>query len=259
MSGVDAACAKIIQELKRQGVYDETLVIFTADNGLYHGEKGLAGKWYAHQESIRVPLVMVDPRMHPSHKNTTNDDFTLNIDLAPTILHAAGIAAPPTMQGKNIAQHYLHPKQQQPRQSKHANTAAGGGGAVNVIFGDTASATDDKDPEFSHIGNNQQYWRDDFFYEHPIIGETNTSHIPASTGLIRKDFKYISWTEEDSPFYAHPTVEQLFDLINDPKEEHDVSKQVDYYLILQRMRARHDELKEWVKTSMLTTSTSRTS
>lgn len=104
---VDAVCGKVIAELKRQGIYDNTLVIFTTDNGYYHGEHGLADKWYPHQESIRVPLIIRDPRMPAAKRGTTSDEFTLNIDLAPTILASTGIPAPATMQGRDIAPLYL--------------------------------------------------------------------------------------------------------------------------------------------------------
>ena len=104
---VDATCGRILAELEKEGVLDNTLVIFTTDNGYFHAEHGLADKWYPHQESIRVPLVIHDPRMPKERKGTTNDDFTLNVDLAPTILAAAGIPAPKTMQGRDIAPLYL--------------------------------------------------------------------------------------------------------------------------------------------------------
>ena len=60
---VDAACGRVLAELKKQGVLDQTLVIFTTDNGYFHGEHGLADKWYPYEESIRVPLIVRDPRL----------------------------------------------------------------------------------------------------------------------------------------------------------------------------------------------------
>lgn len=104
---VDTTCGRVIAELKKQGLLENTLVIFTGDNGYYHGEHGLADKWYPHEESIRVPLVVLDPRMEKTRKGQTNDDFALNVDLAPTILSAAGLKAPSTMQGRDIAPLYL--------------------------------------------------------------------------------------------------------------------------------------------------------
>lgn len=66
-----------------------------------------ADKWYPYQESIRVPLIIKDPRMPKKKRGTVNDDFTLNIDLAETILGAAGLEAPKEMQGRDIADLYL--------------------------------------------------------------------------------------------------------------------------------------------------------
>jgi arylsulfatase A-like enzyme len=105
-SEVDATCGKVIAELKAQGLYENTLVIFTTDNGYFHAEHGLADKWYPHQESIRVPLIVHDPRMPKDRSGKTNDQITLNADLAPTILGAANLAAPPRMQGRDIAALY---------------------------------------------------------------------------------------------------------------------------------------------------------
>ena len=62
---------------------------------------------YPHQESIRVPLIIHDPRMKDELKGTTNDAFTLNIDLAPTILAAAGIETPEKMMGRDMSPLYL--------------------------------------------------------------------------------------------------------------------------------------------------------
>jgi arylsulfatase A-like enzyme len=102
---VDAACGKLIQKLKEQDVYDNTLIIFTTDNGNSHGQHGLAEKWYAYEESIRVPLIIRDPRM--TSAGTKNHEFTLNIDLAPTILSAVGVTPPAVMQGRDMADLYL--------------------------------------------------------------------------------------------------------------------------------------------------------
>ena len=107
VSEVDAACGRVVEELRRQGILDRTLVVFTTDNGYLHGEHGLADKWYPFEESIRVPLVVRDPRLPPARRGTTCDATTLNIDLAPTILAAAQVAAPAGMQGRDVAPLYL--------------------------------------------------------------------------------------------------------------------------------------------------------
>lgn len=101
---------RIVKELEEQGELDNTLIIFTTDNGYFHAEHGLADKFYPYQESIRVPLIVKDPRMAKSRIGTLNDDFTLNIDLAPTILGAAGISAPDVMQGRDFSPLYTEEK-----------------------------------------------------------------------------------------------------------------------------------------------------
>ena len=103
----DAVCGRVIAELKTQGVLDHTLVIFSTDNGYFHAEHGLADKWYPYQESIRVPLIVRDPRLPAAKRGTTSDALTLSVDLAPTILAATGTPPPATMQGRDVAPLYL--------------------------------------------------------------------------------------------------------------------------------------------------------
>lgn len=104
---VDAVCGRVIQELKNQEILDETIVVFMADNGYFHGERGLADKWYPHEESIRVPMIVHDPRMPSASKGGTNDRFVLNVDLAPTLLTVAGVKVPETMQGRDFSTLYI--------------------------------------------------------------------------------------------------------------------------------------------------------
>jgi arylsulfatase A-like enzyme len=106
-SEVDATCGKILDELKARGLLESTVVVFSGDNGYYHGDRGLADKWYPHQESIRVPLIIHDPRMPAAARGTTNDSLVLNVDIAPALLAAAGVPAPATMQGRDLAALYL--------------------------------------------------------------------------------------------------------------------------------------------------------
>lgn len=104
---VDEAVGRIIDELKEQGVYENTLILFTGDNGYFHAERGLADKWYPYEESIRVPLIIHDPRLPREERGVTRDEIALNIDLAPTAAAAANLPIPEGMQGKDLAPLYL--------------------------------------------------------------------------------------------------------------------------------------------------------
>ena len=101
ITGVDDCVASMLKKLTSLGIDDNTIIIFMGDNGFYLGEHGLAGKWYPHQESIKVPFFVYDPRAPKENKGIKIDEFTFNIDVAPTILSLAGIDVPEDKQGIN--------------------------------------------------------------------------------------------------------------------------------------------------------------
>lgn len=70
ISGMDRSISVILEELLAQGCAGETVVVFTGDNGYFLGEHGLADKWYAYEESLRVPLIVYDPRLHAKYRGT---------------------------------------------------------------------------------------------------------------------------------------------------------------------------------------------
>jgi arylsulfatase A-like enzyme len=76
--------------------------MLTGDNGFYLGEYGLAGKWFPHEESIRVPLIVFDPRAGRKLRGRTLEQMALNVDIAPTILELAGLKVPEQMQGRSL-------------------------------------------------------------------------------------------------------------------------------------------------------------
>ena len=107
ISQVDKMCGQIFTRLEKENLLNTTMIIFTTDNGLMHGAHRMAGKWYPYEESIRVPLIIYDPRMAYDKRGTLDDSMTLNIDLAETILGAANIVPPDVMQGRDISDLYL--------------------------------------------------------------------------------------------------------------------------------------------------------
>ncbi|MCB0670271.1 MAG: sulfatase [Saprospiraceae bacterium] len=104
--GVDVVVGKIRKALEEQGLDKNTIIVFMGDNGFFLGEKGLAGKWFAYEESIRVPLLIYDPFLAPEKRGQIRDEIALNIDIAPTILNFAGIKVPNKMQGRPLSATY---------------------------------------------------------------------------------------------------------------------------------------------------------
>jgi arylsulfatase A-like enzyme len=102
ITGVDRAIGNIRRELSSLGFDKNTIIILSSDNGFYLGEHGLAGKWFGHEESIRVPLLIYDPRLKNASRGQRREEIVLNIDLAPTILTLAGFDILNTMQGRDL-------------------------------------------------------------------------------------------------------------------------------------------------------------
>lgn len=101
ITGVDDVIGNLRQKLEEMGEAENTVIVFMGDNGFYLGEHGLAGKWYAHEESVKVPFFVYDPRFSDDLKGQKVDEFAFNIDVAPTILAIAGVEIPERMQGIN--------------------------------------------------------------------------------------------------------------------------------------------------------------
>lgn len=102
ISGVDREVGRIMAALEEQGVADNTIVIFTSDQGIFNGERGLAGKWLLHEESIRAPLIIHDPRVAERLKGRRCEAMSLNIDLSPTMMAMAGEPIPNAVQGRDL-------------------------------------------------------------------------------------------------------------------------------------------------------------
>jgi arylsulfatase A-like enzyme len=97
---VDDAVNQLLTALQDTGRLQNTLIVFTSDNGFSWGEHRWVGKEVPYEESIRVPLIMRwDDGGLPA--GTTERRFALNLDLAPTIAHAAGVA-PRGAEGRSL-------------------------------------------------------------------------------------------------------------------------------------------------------------
>ena len=97
--------------LEKHGVADNTIIIYTSDNGFMCGSHGYGSKVLPYEEASRVPLIIFDPRSETSGKELRSAALTCNIDIAPTLLAIAGVAAPADMDGKNLMKLYEDPSE----------------------------------------------------------------------------------------------------------------------------------------------------
>ena len=178
IAGIDLEIAKIRAELKKKGLDKNTIIILMGDNGYFLGERQLADKWLMYDNSVRVPLIVYDPRLE---KHQDVDEMALNVDISATIADLAGIKSPKEWQGKS-----LYP----------------------IVSG--ASKT---------------LQRDTVLIEH--LWEFDP--IPPSEGVRTKDWKYFRYVNDK-------TLEELYDLKNDPKEINNLVKNAQYKDVLAKMR-----------------------
>jgi len=183
VTGIDREIGRIVAKLAERGLADNTVILFTSDNGWFAGERGLADKWLMYEESIRVPLVVFDPRLPRSQRGRTVDALTLNLDFAPTMLEMASVSVPAGMQGRSLSQLLQ--------------------------------------------GSRPADWRKDFFYEH----DYSPKIIPASEGIRTERWAYLRWLA------PNPESEELYDILSDPLEQHDLAADPAYAPTLGALRA----------------------
>ena len=102
VTGVDSAIKRVREELEKLNLDDNTVIILLGDNGDLHSEHMLGGKELLYEESLRVPLIIYDPRLAKPLRGQKKQEMALNIDMAPTMLSLAGVHVPDCMQGRNL-------------------------------------------------------------------------------------------------------------------------------------------------------------
>jgi len=102
VTGIDRAVGKIMQELQRLGLADKTIWVYSSDNGILHGEHGYGGKCLLYEPSIRVPLIIHDPRLPAGARGRRVKELVLSADVGPTILDLCGLTSPAPMQGRSL-------------------------------------------------------------------------------------------------------------------------------------------------------------
>ena len=96
---IDNEIGLLRKQLKEKGIDDNTIIIVMGDNGYFLGDRQLADKWLMYDASIRIPLIIYDPR---NRNPSTVDAMVLNIDVSTSILEFAGIHALGNYQGISL-------------------------------------------------------------------------------------------------------------------------------------------------------------
>ena len=99
VAAVDEGVDRILDHLEAIGVADDTIVVYTSDQGFFLGDHGWFDKRLMYEESLRMPFLVSDPRR--VEPGSSSDAMVLNVDVAPTILEWCGVEVPEWMQGRS--------------------------------------------------------------------------------------------------------------------------------------------------------------
>ncbi|PCJ53320.1 MAG: mucin-desulfating sulfatase [Candidatus Hydrogenedentota bacterium] len=102
VAGVDVMIRQVLDTLEQTGQAQNTVIIYAADNGYYMGDRGFAGKWSHYEESLRIPLIIFDPRQPENMRHRILDPMVLNLDIPATMLDLAGVTIPDHYQGRSL-------------------------------------------------------------------------------------------------------------------------------------------------------------
>ena len=100
VKSLDDNVGRVLDYLKEKGLLDNTLVVYTSDQGFYMGEHGWFDKRFMYEESMRTPLIMRLPKGFDRRGDIT--EMVQNIDYAPTFLELAGVEIPSDIQGVSL-------------------------------------------------------------------------------------------------------------------------------------------------------------
>ena len=184
ISGIDKLLGKLLDKLDEQGIADNTIIVFTSDHGLMHGEHGLGGKVLLYEPSVRVPFIVYDPRPSEIPTVPASDELVALLDIAPTLLELTGVGVPQEMQGESLA---------------------------------------------ALMQGAETQWRKAMFLENNMT----IQNYPRMEGVRTNRWKYIRYFDRaKDQEYAdmllasingeQPVYEELFDLVDDPTESHNV-------------------------------------
>jgi arylsulfatase A-like enzyme len=101
IASIDENVGRLLDLLDKEGLKDNTVVIYTSDQGFFLGDHGWYDKRFMYEESVRMPFLARWPSV--ARAGATESALALNVDFAPTFMDMAGLAVPPDMQGRSLA------------------------------------------------------------------------------------------------------------------------------------------------------------
>ena len=213
---VDQQVKRLVEKLEEMGELENTVIIYTSDNGRFHGSQGLFDKCILYEEAMKQPLIVFDPRAPKSLQGHRVDAMVSSVDIAPTILSLAGVTAPASMKGHDLGELLTDTQDL----TKWRDTVLLENLFIQEIFAKHLKKKSKKKINFEQL--NQE------------IIDGNRSY--RSRGVRTKRYKYFAYFEHT------PVIEELYDLQNDPSEQHNLSGSPEHAVLLKSLREKTNEL-----------------
>lgn len=212
MTGIDRMIGELRENLEKQGLDKNTIIVFTSDHGLFMGEFGLGGKGTCYEVNTHVPLIIYNPLRKRKVKESTA--LVQSIDIAPTMLSMANIKAPDSYQGKDLSK-LLKGEQKEIR---------------DYLFTENLWSNHFGNPRCEAVQNKE--WKYIRYYKNENFSATKKIAVAKQFNIPLKDMLYtvhdpqiaIYRNFSDAPLHGEqPVYEELYNLKNDPKETNNVA------------------------------------
>lgn len=218
VTGVDHMVGAIRDQLKMLNIDDNTVIIFASDHGVLHGEYGLGGKALNYEACLKIPLLILDPRLPQEFSGQRLESLVLSIDIAPTLLDFANITAPDSMQGNSLV----------PLMSGNPESWR------EYAFGENLWSTVFGNPRIESVRSHQWKYIRYFKNDHRQWENLGKGLAKYHTSPEQADL-YTQWLTA-SIHGEKPVYEELFDIEDDPQENHNLATDPKHSNTLKKMR-----------------------
>jgi arylsulfatase A-like enzyme len=223
---LDRKCGVVLKQLEKDGLADNTVIVFFGDNGQAH----VRGKQFPYDSGLLVPMIIRWPKNFPPPKNfnagTVNTQLLEAIDLAPTMLDIAGASKPPKMQGEAFL-------------GEHA------GAAKQYVFG-ARDRCDETVFRFRTVRDARYRYIRNFTPERPFLQSNEYKEKQYPVWNLIKELNAQGKLTPVQAALAAPTMpgEELYDLDADPHEINNLASSLAHAAILKRLRG---VLEKWIE------------
>lgn len=218
ITGIDQLVGHLRQKLAELDLDDNTIIVFTSDHGIMQGEFGLGGKALNYEKCLNVPMIVYSPLHTTPHRGVRSRALVQSIDVAPTLLDAAGVAVPGAMQGASMMPLLQSPTPGWRRYAFAENLWSNRFGNPRV--------ESVRDQRWKYI---RYFKHDASVYDRSLKG---AAEYQVSAKMAQDYRAKLTASIEGEP----PVYEELFDLEKDPQETTNLAADAKYKSVLQRMR-----------------------